>query len=203
MPFVFSSFFGTWRRQAGGELHRLTYSSANIFAARETWSLGAVGSQVSRSDERECTAAVRRTNNQGNHARAVTTSGLEALDELLDLPYFDLKAELHVNSVARGARTFVALYEASDVGKFGPGNRAGRAYILLSLVLCLLVRHLDKKLDAVATSSVCCVESQSGESVVERQKRNLNVGPNKKRKKKRKALCEKRCCGLCQAGAHC
>lgn len=31
-----------------------------------------------------------RTDNQGDHACAVTTSGLEALDKLLHLPYFDL-----------------------------------------------------------------------------------------------------------------
>lgn len=35
-------------------------------------------------------AAIGRTDNQGNHARAVTTSGLKPFDELLDLPYLDL-----------------------------------------------------------------------------------------------------------------
>lgn len=30
------------------------------------------------------------TDNQRDHARAVATSGLETLDELLDLPYLDL-----------------------------------------------------------------------------------------------------------------
>lgn len=34
---------------------------------------------------------MQRTNDQRNHACAIATGGLEPLDELLDLPYLDLK----------------------------------------------------------------------------------------------------------------
>lgn len=39
-----------------------------------------------------------RTNNEGDHGCAVTTSGLEPLDELLDLPYLDLRPSVSMDA---------------------------------------------------------------------------------------------------------
>lgn len=43
--------------------------------------------------------SLRRTDDERDHAGAVTTSGLKALDELLHLPYLDLQS-----GVSMGAR---------------------------------------------------------------------------------------------------
>ena len=64
-----------------------TNSSANIFAARETWSLGAVQSE---SGCFRLTVSGGRTDDERNHACAIATGGFKTLDELLDLPYLNV-----------------------------------------------------------------------------------------------------------------
>lgn len=77
---------------------RRTYSSANIFAARETWSLGAGRKSVSRAGTRRVSTGATRTDDEGDHGCAVTTSGLEPLNELLDLPYLDLRPSVSMDA---------------------------------------------------------------------------------------------------------
>lgn len=60
-----------------------TYSSANIFAARETWSFGAVF-HIRRDPD--TTATTILTNNEGNHGCPISSSGFQAFDQLLHLP---------------------------------------------------------------------------------------------------------------------
>lgn len=54
----------------------------------------------------------RRTDNQRNHARAVATSRLKALDQLLHLPYFNLGEKKSVL-----LQTSLSKYGASAVAR--------------------------------------------------------------------------------------
>lgn len=69
-----------------------TYSSANIFAARDTWSLGATRSV--RPQLHIQVRAALRTNDERNHGRSIAPGGFQSLDELLDLPDFDVLLSL-------------------------------------------------------------------------------------------------------------
>ena len=85
-----------------GGIARLTNSSANILAARETWSFGAVETWSVLYSARAGGREQVRTDDEGNHARAITTGGLEAFDELLDLPYLDLYKKVSGLELDRG-----------------------------------------------------------------------------------------------------
>ena len=65
-----------------------TNSSANILAARETWSLGAVRGQSAAASWTG--AQTRHTNNERNHGGAIAAGGFKTLDQLLDLPDLDV-----------------------------------------------------------------------------------------------------------------
>lgn len=80
-----------------------------------------------------------RTDDEGDHGCAVTTSGLEALDELLHLPYLDLYGNKRISQPG--------LHTAHSLGT--RGKRRGSVklckmttHVLLGLVL-LSVRHLE------------------------------------------------------------
>lgn len=45
-----------------------------------------------------------RTDDEGDHGCAVTTSGLEPLDELLDLPYLDLETSVSLDAQHKNTR---------------------------------------------------------------------------------------------------
>lgn len=68
-----------------------TYSSASIFAARETWSLGAAfGVRTHANAKWEA----RLTDDQRDHGGAISSSSLKTLDQLLDFPYLDVLLSL-------------------------------------------------------------------------------------------------------------
>ena len=72
-----------------------TNSSANILAARETWSLGAVMGRVSEKVMilfhhvfDWCGSGL--TDDEGYHGSAIASGLFEALDEFLYFPYFNI-----------------------------------------------------------------------------------------------------------------
>ena len=77
---------GRWRKFC-----RRTNSSANIFAARETWSLGALHCQ---SGAPCLLRQASHTDNERNHGCAISTGSFKTLDELLDLPDLDVLLSL-------------------------------------------------------------------------------------------------------------
>ena len=68
-----------------------TYSSANILAARETWSFGAVNIALVRLQTNNISTL---TDNQGNHRGSISSSGFQALDQFLHLPNLDVLLRL-------------------------------------------------------------------------------------------------------------
>ena len=76
-------------------LLKRTNSSANILAARDTWSLGAVIRRVSAevmiSFPRVFGRFQKRlTDDEGYHGGAIASGLLKALDEFLHFPYFNV-----------------------------------------------------------------------------------------------------------------
>ena len=68
-----------------------TYSSANIFAARETWSFGAA--KFTSVDIRH-RLATSLTDDQGDHGGSIPPSRFQALDQFLHLPDLDILLRL-------------------------------------------------------------------------------------------------------------
>lgn len=76
-----------------------------------------------------------RTNDEGDHGCAVTTSGLEPLNELLDLPYLDLRASVSIGA-QHNTRTSRAVQRAwSGGGRWGGMDRRSSRLPMDSLIL--------------------------------------------------------------------
>ena len=91
---------------------RHTNSSANILAAREIWSLGAVHGESGprfRVWGLVWTRAAH-TDDEGNHGCAISTGGFEALDQLFDFPDLDV---------------LLGLVGLRLLGRHGRGGRGG------------------------------------------------------------------------------
>ena len=76
-----------------------TNSSANIFAARDTWSLGAITKSLA-TRHATLEGYGKHTDNQRNHRGSISSGGFKTLDELLDLPDFNILLRV-VRSLSR------------------------------------------------------------------------------------------------------
>ena len=75
-----------------------TYSSANILAARDTWSLGATN-VVRRAHIRTNMRTVR-TNDQGYHRGSIPSCRFQTFDQFLHFPDLDVLLRLAGDGIA-------------------------------------------------------------------------------------------------------
>ena len=74
-----------------GDWGERTYSSANILAARETWSFGAADAVRHLPAQK---MAMGLTNDQRNHGGSISSSRFQAFDQFLHLPDLDILLRL-------------------------------------------------------------------------------------------------------------
>lgn len=143
---------------------------------------------VGRHQELERVAlGCKRTNNERNHACAIATSGLKALDELLDLPDLDLQNVVSIGARYRGAmpvgvrsegqavfrqvkRTFFSASFCKAVSPQSPSrwlvasagciDGEGESFRKRDLTYSLCVTHFEGVVDAEATFSIYCMMLQ-------------------------------------------